>query len=457
MRMLCGLVLLFSISPCARAVGEAKRPNIVIIFADDMGYGDLGSYGNTKTPTPNLDRMARQGMRMTSFYVPQAVCSASRAALLTGRLPNRVGILGALNHNSKNGLGLHERTLADLLRTLGYRTALFGKWHLGHLPEHLPTRHGFDEYYGLPYSNDMWPKHPTAKFPDLPLMEGEKIIGHNPDQSKLTAQYTERAVEFITKNKAGPFFLYLAHSMPHVPLHVSERFAGKSKQGLYGDVLMELDWSVGQILDTLKTLGIDNDTLVIFTSDNGPWLVYGSHGGSAGRLREGKGTAWEGGVRVPFIARWPGQIPAGKTSDEPAMTIDLVPTLARRTGAKLPSHTIDGRDIWPLLVGEEKARSPHEALPFFWGRQLHAVRAGEWKLYLPRTYPSMAGRQGKSDGLPVAATSVKAGIELFNLKEDLSETRDLADAQPEVVRRLQAIAERYQAEFAGDGKTQDRR
>ena len=223
-----------------------------------------------------------------------------------------------------------------MLKTLGYATGIVGKWHLGHLPEFLPTRRGFDEYYGLPYSNDMWPRHPTAKFPDLPLIEGEKTIALNPDQARLTTDYTDRAVKFIQKNKDRPFFLYLAHSMPHVPLFVSERFKGKSEAGLYGDVVMELDWSVGQVLQTLQQLGIDDNTLVIFTSDNGPWLSYGNHAGTAGLLREGKGTTWEGGVRVPFIARWPGRIPAGKTQPEPAMTIDLLPTIAQLTGAKLP-------------------------------------------------------------------------------------------------------------------------
>ena len=433
------------------AKDKGRPPNVVIIFADDLGYADLGCFGARKIKTPHLDRMAGEGMRCTHFYTAQAVCSASRASLMTGRYANRVGILGALGPASKNGLGPNEKTIADLLKALGYRTAIFGKWHLGHLAEHLPTRHGFDEYYGLPYSNDMWPKHPTAKFSDLPLIEMEKIIAHNPDQSKLTTEYTERAVRFIEQNKERPFFLYVPHAMPHVPLFVSERFAGKSEQGIYGDVIMEIDWSVGQILETLRRLGLDENTLVIFTSDNGPWLTYGTHAGSAGRLREGKGTTWEGGVRVPFIARWPGRIPRGSTGQEPAMTIDLLPTIARLTGAKLPGHTIDGKDIWPLLSAEAGAKSPHEAYYFYWGHHLQGVRSERWKLYFPRTYPSMAGKTGGVDGRPVVAAQGKAGLELYDLHADESETTNVADRHPEVVRRLQGLADRMRADLGDSG------
>jgi arylsulfatase A-like enzyme len=311
----------------------------------------------------------------------------------------------------------------------------------------LPTRHGFDEYFGLPYSNDMWPRHPTAKFPDLPLIEGEKIIAHNPDQTKLTTWYTEKAVDFMRRNKERPFFLYVAHNMPHVPLFVSARFKGKSEQGLYGDVVMELDWSVGQILQTLRELGLEQDTLVIFTSDNGPWLSYGSHGGSAGRLREGKGTTWEGGVRVPFLARWPGRIPAGTTCTEPAMTIDLVPTLARLSGATLPEHKIDGQDIWPLLSGQPGARSPQEAYYFYWGNNLQAVRSGHWKLYFPHTYRTLAGGAGGKDGQPAAYRDAKTGLELYDMEADLSETMDVAARHPDVVRRMQALAERMRGDL----------
>jgi arylsulfatase A-like enzyme/type 1 glutamine amidotransferase len=445
------LVLAVFAAPVAAQEKAKRPPNVVIVYVDDMGYGDLGCYGS-KIPTPNLDRMAREGIRFKQFYVAQAVCSASRAALLTGRYSNRVGILGALGPANTNGLGPKERTLADLLKALGYRTSIYGKWHLGHLAQHLPTRHGFDEYYGLPYSNDMWPKHPTAKFPDLPLIEGEKTIELNPDQTKLTTAYTERAVQFIEKNKDRPFFLYVPHTMPHVPLHVSERHQGKSGQGLYGDVIMELDWSVGRILDALKKAGIDDDTIVLFASDNGPWLSYGHHGGSAGRLREGKGTTWEGGVRVPFLARWPGKIPAGSTCDEPAMTIDILPTIAKITGAKLPELPLDGKDIGPLLRGEAGAKSPHEAYYFYWGNHLQAVRSGPWKLYFPRSYISLAGNPGGKEGQPAKMTTIKSGVELFDLKADESETTNVAERNPEVVRRLETLADRMRADLGDSGK-----
>ncbi len=434
------------------AKAKAKRPpNIVLINVDDLGYGDLGCYGARKIRTPNLDRMAQQGVRFTSFYVAQPVCSASRAALLTGKYSNRAGVLGALGPASKQGLGMHA-SLAAVLRAAGYATAAVGKWHLGHLPENLPTRHGFDSFYGLPYSNDMWPKHPTAKFPDLPLIDGEKTIELNPDQSKLTTDYTGRAVKFIEKNQDRPFFVYLAHNMPHVPLFVSERFKGKSEQGLYGDVVMELDWSVGQILETLQRLGLDDDTLVVFTSDNGPWLSYGHHAGSSGPLREGKATTWEGGVRVPFIARWPGKLPAGKTVNEPAMTIDLLPTLAKLAGAKLPAGKLDGMDVGDLLFAKDGAKSPQEAYFFYWNRELHAVRSGPWKLYFPRTYPTLAGSTPGSDGRPGKYLQAKSGLELYHLENDLGETTSVAARHPDTVRRLEALADRVRADL-GDSLT----
>jgi arylsulfatase A-like enzyme len=427
----------------AEAQEKPKRPpNVIIIYADDLGYGDLGCFGAKKIKTPNLDRMAKQGVRFTSFYVAQAVCSASRAALMTGKYSNRAGILGALGPASKTGLAREHTTMAEMLKALGYATSIIGKWHLGHLPEYLPTRRGFDEYYGLPYSNDMWPKHPTTKFPDLPLIAGEKTIELNPDQTKLTTNYADKAVQFIQKNKDQPFFLYLAHNMPHVPLFVSERFKGKSEAGTYGDVIMEIDWSVGQVLDTLQRLGIDDNTLVIFTSDNGPWLSYGNHSGSAGILREGKGTAWEGGVRVPFVARWPGRLPADRTQNEPAMTIDLLPTIARFTGAKLPAGKLDGKDIGPLLLGEKNAKSPHDAYYFYWNNELHGVRSGPWKLYFPRTYRTMMGNELGKDGKPGLYKNVKAGLELFNLENDLSERTNIVERHPDVVRRLEMLADR---------------
>ncbi|MBK8000452.1 MAG: sulfatase [Verrucomicrobia bacterium] len=366
------LRLLILLALLIRAAESAPNPlpNVVLIFCDDMAYADIGAFGAKGYPTPNLDRLSRQGVKFTDFYVAQPVCSASRAALLTGCYPNRVGIKGALGPQSKIGLNSNEVTIAELLKERGYATAVYGKWHLGHRPEFLPLRHGFDDFFGLPYSNDMWPNHPTAgtNYPPLPLIRGEQIIEFMPNQTQLTTWYTRHAMDFIERNKQQPFFLYLPHNMPHVPLFVSDKFAGKTKRGLFGDVIAEIDWSVGQILDTLKKNHLEENTLVLFTSDNGPWLVYGDHAGSAKPLREGKATVFDGGVRVPFIARWPGKIPAGSTCREPAMTIDVLPTIARLTGARLPIHPIDGLDIWPLLSGAKKATSPHDALYFYVAR-----------------------------------------------------------------------------------------
>jgi arylsulfatase A-like enzyme len=345
-------------------------------------------------------------------------------------------------------------TLAEVVKQRGYATAAFGKWHLGHHPKFLPTRHGFDEYSGLPYSNDMWPRHPTAgkNFPPLPLIEGDKVIQEMPDQTQLTTWYTERAVKFIEKNRDRPFLLYVAHSMPHVPLHVSDKFKGKSPRGLYGDVIMEIDWSVGQILQTLNRLGLDERTLVIFTSDNGPWLSYGDHGGSAGPLREGKGTMFEGGVRVPCIMRWPGKIPAGTATNELAATIDVLPTIAKLVGAKLPAgRIIDGKDIWPLMSGQPGAKSPHNAYYYYWGHDLQAVRSGRWKLHLPHAYSSLGEPRG-GGGKPGPYVQKKIGLTLYDLEADVGEKIDVAGQHPDIVRRLQALAEKARDDL-GDSRT----
>ena len=428
------------------AAGQAPRPpNIVLIFADDLGYADIGPFGGlqgTRPATPNLDRMSAEGIRLTNFYVAQAVCSASRAALLTGSYPNRVGITGALNPNAEHGLNADETTIAEALKGRGYATAIFGKWHLGHRAPFLPTRHGFDEYLGLPYSNDMWPHHPTAKgFPALPLLEQDRVLRLNPDQSELTREYTGRAVRFIEKNRDRPFFAYLAHTMPHVPLFVSEAFKGKTGQGLYADVIAELDWSVGRILDAIARTGRDNDTLVIFTSDNGPWLSYGNHAGSAAPFREGKQTAFEGGVRVPFLARWPGRIPKGASQSLPAMTIDLLPTLAALAGAQVPQdRIIDGRNFWPLLEKRKDAAAPHDALYFYWGDGLHAVRSGRWKLHLPHPFQSVAS-PGK-DGSPGKMARREIELSLFDLENDPAESENVVNQHPEIVAQLMQYVER---------------
>jgi arylsulfatase A-like enzyme len=430
-----------------------RPPNIVIILADDQGYGDLGCYGAKDFETPHLDRMAKEGVRFTDFYVAQPVCSASRAALLTGCYPNRIGILYALLPSDRHGISDREMTLAEVLKARGYATAINGKWHLGHRPSFLPTRHGFDEYFGLPYGNDMFHQEPGDNYPnDLPLMEGEKVVSLNPDQTKLTTMYTRRAVRFIEENKNRPFFLYLAHAMPHVPLHVSNKFKGKSKQGLYGDVIMEIDWSVGEILAALKKHDLDSNTLVIYTSDNGPWLTFGNHGGSAGPLREGKMTTWEGGVRMPCIMRWPGKIPAGSVCREPVMNIDILPTLAKLAGAELPKLPIDGLDIWPLISGKPGATNPHEALYFYWLNDLQAVRSGRWKLHLPHIYYTLGGRSAGKDGKSVRYLQATTRLALFDLETDVGETTNVAKKHPDEVKRLQALAEKACLEL-GDAAT----
>ncbi len=468
-----GLILFFNILCVAFIPGcrkETERfPNVIIIFTDDQGYADLGCYGAEGFTTPNLDRMAEEGMRFTSFYVSQAVCSASRASLLTGCYAERVSIRGAFMPWTENGLHPDEETIAELLKKKGYATAIFGKWHLGHHKEFLPMQHGFDEYFGLPYSNDMWPvdysgrpvtqKDPGGSpeklfYPVLPLIEGSEKVAEIltlDDQATLTTQYTERAIRFIDYNKARPFFLYVPHSMAHVPLGVSEKFKGKSKQGLYGDVIMEIDWSVGEILKTLKRYDLEEHTLVIFASDNGPWLNFGNHAGSAYPLREAKGTAWEGGVRVPCIMRWTRRIPAGATCDKMAATIDILPTLAAIVGAPLPSNSIDGVNILPLMQAEEDA-NPRDHFFFYYGRELRAVRKGQWKLYFPHGFNSYSGVVPGSDGYPGPYNFAQTGLELYDLERDISETLDVAAQHPDIVEELQTLAEKARDDL-GDSLT----
>jgi arylsulfatase A-like enzyme len=440
------------------STGRAGRPpNVVVVFIDDMGYADIGPFGASDIDTPNLDRMAKEGMRFTDFVVSSAVCSASRAALLTGCYHRRVGISGALGPRAEHGIHADEMTLAELCKQRGYATACFGKWHLGHHPKFLPLQHGFDEYFGLPYSNDMWPLHPAyadlpegaAKrkqgYPALPLIEGNAVVDAEvtgEDQAMLTTWYTERAVDFIARNAERPFFLYVPHSMVHVPLFVSEKFAGKSGRGLFGDVVMEIDWSVGQILDALEEHDIADDTLVVFTSDNGPWLSYGDHAGSAGPLREGKGTMFEGGCREPTIFRWPGRIPAASTCAELASTIDLLPTVAALIGAELPDHRIDGKDIRLLMYGEPGARSPHEVFYYYYaGGQLQAVRDRRFKLHFPHRYRTLDGRPGGSGGKPAPYRQREIGPALFDLENDVGETTDVRGEHPEVLARLMRLAQ----------------
>jgi arylsulfatase len=445
---------------------KAKSPNIVLIFMDDLGYGDIGPYGATGYSTPYLDKMSQEGMRFTNFYAAQAVCSASRAGLLTGCYPNRIGISGALFPNSKKGLNSEEITIAEMLKEKGYATAIYGKWHLGDSEAFLPLQHGFDEFTGLPYSNDMWPVDYEGKaisdssnwrkkaFPPLSLIEGnEKIreIKTLEDQSELTTIYTERAVDFIEKNKEKPFFLYVPHSMPHVPIAVSDKFKGKSEIGLYGDLMMELDWSVGQILKALEDNGLDENTLVIYTSDNGPWLNFGNHAGSSGGLREGKGTSWEGGQREPCIMRWPGVIEGGTICNNIASTIDILPTISAMTGTKLPRNKIDGVNILPLLKGEENA-NPRDHLYYYYGRNnLEAIRKDNWKLVFPHKHRSYRGHLPGNDGFPGSTHEANFDtIALYDLRRDPGEDYDVKALYPNVVEKLQHLAQNARWDLGDD-------
>ena len=436
-----------ALSALTLSAQKETPPNVVIIFVDDQGYNDIGVYGSPLIKTPNLDRMAKEGMRFTDFYSASAVCTPSRAALLTGTYAQRIGLPGVLFPHHRTGLNPEEVTIADMLKQKRYATAAIGKWHLGHEPKFLPTRHGFDWYYGVPYSNDMSidPKMELAadvtlregytidavkygKAPRnlVPLLRNEEVIEYPVDQSTLTKRYTERAVGFIETNKDKPFFLYMPHTMPHVPLFASEEFAGKSERGLYGDTIEEIDWSVGQVLKALKEQGVEDRTLVIYASDNGPWKLNGGKGGSAYPLRGYKFQTLEGGMRVPCLMRWPGKIPVGSVCSEVAATIDLMPTIARLTGTTLPDdRIIDGKDIWPLISGQEGAVSPHDAYFFYRAMNLEAVRSGDWKL-----------RVTEADG-----------VELFNLKEDISEAENLAAENPHIVKMLRALMATFDAEL----------
>jgi arylsulfatase A-like enzyme len=456
----------------ALASEPAREPNIVIILTDDQGYADVGKFGAEGFQTPNLDRMADQGVIFRNFHVAQPICSASRAGLLTGCYPNRIGINGALGPHSRIGISDNELTLAQLLKSRGYATAMFGKWHLGDATQFLPLHHGFDEYFGLLLSADFWPDQPTLitnmppdliatkhSYPNLPIYEGDKKIREEmsiDDLNHLTTWYTERSVKFIEKNKDHPFFLYVAHNMPHVPLGVSDKFRGKSARGLYGDVIEEIDWSVGQILDTLKKNGLDNNTWVIFTSDNGPWLSYGNQAGSAKPLREGKGTTWEGGTRTPCVMRWPGHIPAGVDTWDMLMTIDLLPTIAKVVGADLPTNKIDGLDVWPIISQQPAAKNPHTAYWFYYGvNDLEAVTTsdGRWKLQFPHTYRTLAGRPGGTNGVPVPYSHREIEKEeLYDLVHDISETTDVSAQHPDIVKQLEAEAEKARADL-GDRLT----
>jgi arylsulfatase len=459
-------LILFSCEASKDQVRNEKLPNVVIIFTDDQGYGDVGVYGARGYTTPNLDKMASKGMRFTDFYSAQAVCSASRAALLTGCYPNRIGVSGAFMPWAKVGINENEVTIAELLKQKDYATGIFGKWHLGHLKEFLPLQHGFDEYFGIPYSNDMWPVNydgqPVTdsaavphkfRHPPLPLIEGNEKIKEIHDlegQNQLTTWYTERAVQFIEKNKDQPFFLYVPHSMPHVPLGVSDKFAGKSEQGMYGDVMMEIDWSVGEILKALKTHGLEENTLVVFTTDNGPWLNFGNHAGSTGGLREGKGTSFEGGQKVPCIIKWPGVVPEGVICNNMASTIDLLPTLAEITSTKLPDHKIDGISILPLLKGDPDANPRDNLLYYYRRNSLEAVRIGDWKLVFPHEHRSYEDVLPGNDGWPGPYKNSQSVLGLYDLRRDPGERYNVIEQYPEIVEKLQHFAEEAREDLGDD-------
>lgn len=468
-------VLLCATMACGRAE-DGRPPNVVVILADDLGYADVGCFGATAIRTPHVDRLAREGTRFTSFYVGQAVCTASRAALLTGCYPNRIGMSGALNHTSTTGIHPDETLLSEVLAARGYATAAYGKWHLGLQRPFWPTRRGFGEFLGIPYSNDNGPLHPTVRgMPPLPLYDGDRVVETDPDQSRFTRRFTERAVEFISENRARPFLLYVPHVMPHVPIFASADWRGTSGRGLYGDVVQELDWSVGRILEAIRAAGIDENTLVLFTSDNGPFLSYGDHAGSAVPLREGKLTTFEGGMRVPCVVRWPGRVPAGRTCDEIVSTLDVLPTVTALAGAPLPSRRIDGVDMRPLLFGEAGARG-RETFWFYSGDELHAVRSGDWKLHLPHEYLTVGGEPGRG-GSPANAGRMRpksiaeSGIRgiasrhgytvasqpraLYDLRVDPGETRDVSAERADVVASLEMVVAAARAEL-GDSLTATR-
>ena len=450
-KVMLGILLAQFVMSLGRTNADADdRPNFVVIFCDDLGYGDLACFGHPTIATPNLDRMAAEGMKFTQFYAAAPVCTPSRAALMTGRLPLRNGMCSnkrrVLFPNSKGGIPAEEITIAEALHAGGYATACVGKWHLGHLPQYLPTSNGFEQYFGIPYSNDMdrvndAPKgreafwNPEVRYWNVPLLRGTEIVERPADQTTITRRYTEQAIKFIRDNKDSPFFLYLPHSMPHVPLFRSPEFVDRSRRGLFGDVIEEIDWSVGQVLDTLRELELDKNTLVFFTSDNGPWLIFDEQGGSAGLLRDGKGSTWEGGMREPTLAWWPSRIKAGSVSRDVASTMDIFATLHALAGIDLPAdRVLDSHDLTPVL--QATGPSSRGVLFYYRAYKLMAVRKGPWKMHLiTQDAYGPGSREPKEHDPPL----------LYNLEHDPSEKVDVAAKHTDVIEMLRAEIETHQA------------
>jgi arylsulfatase len=441
-----------------------QKPNVLVILMDDMGYGDPECYAGTRYHTPNINRMAAADMRFTNFYAAQATCTASRAALLTGCYPNRIGISGAFYPWTSIALNPKEETIASLLKKSGYHTGMVGKWHLGAKAPYLPIHYGFDEYFGLPYSNDMWPvdydgkpikdsTNPKARYPPLPLLEGDKPIRYIQtleDQGELTGIYTRRACQFIRDNRKHPFFLYLAPSMVHVPIYASPAFLGKSGAGLFGDVMMEVDWSIGEILKTLEETGVSRNTLVVFTSDNGPWLTFGDHAGNAGGLREGKGSSWEGGQREPCIMYWPGMIQPGVICSNLSSTIDLLPTIAHLCGARLPPSKIDGVDITSLLTQSAGPGPRDEFVYYYRHNSLEGIRKGQYKLVVPHRGQTYKTYQPGKNGYPGGYAEVDVPMALYDLAHDPGETQDVQKSHPEVVTEMLELVDKYRKSLGDD-------
>jgi arylsulfatase len=443
---------------------KPNHPNIVIIFMDDMGYGDPQFNDGIGYTTPNMDKLAAEGMRFTSFYAAQATCTASRAAILTGCYPNRIHMYGAFAPWTTTALNPREETIAAMLKKAGYHTCMVGKWGLGSLPPFTPIHYGFDHYLGLLYSNDMWPvdyagnpitdtANRKYRYPPLPLYQGDRVvkdINTLKDQGQLTQEYTHFAVNFIKKNKDHPFFLYFAHSMVHVPIMASPKFLGKSGVGLFGDVIEEVDWSIGKIMETLKEAGVAKNTLVIFTSDNGPWLNYGNHAGNTGGLREGKGTSFEGGVREPCVMTWPGHIPAGTVCNKIAVNIDLLPTIANICRAPLPGKEIDGLNLLPLLLNKPGADPRTDFVYYYHRNSLEAVRKGKWKLVFPHKSRSYKVYPPGNNGFPGKTAIINVPVALYNLSVDPGETMDVQQQHPDVVKRMRVLADQYRQKLGDD-------